>query len=416
MELGNGVSRRGFMKGALLGAGAMALSSRMAMAEQMLTGKTAADIQGAGVEKGLVRINMNENPLGASPRAIEAVAQHLSEVNRYSYGTDLPVKLHKAHGIDFGMSDFDMEDRSAWRRMREMNRILLTAGSSPILQLLGVLGCANGTGECIEVIPGYGQVGRVFESFKEAGYDTNLVLVPTTADFVHDLAAIKAAITPKTTLVVITNPNNPTGTIVPHAALEEFVDSIPKHIMILIDEAYIHFVREPDYKDAVDLALTRENVVVTRTFSKIYGLAGLRIGYGIANKPMLDKMMLHTGYSGGLTILSMHAAGAAIEDHAFAQRTKQVVDDGKDYLYAEFDKMGLKYIKSHGNFMIVDVGRDSRRLYMALRKKDVMIRSGWSYATEENNPLKNHIRISIGTPDELEVFMSEFKTAMSTPG
>ena len=126
--------------------------------------------------------------------------------------------------------------------------------------------------------------------------------------------------------------------------------------------------------------------------------------------------MLHQGYSSGMTILSMHAAGAALEDHVFARRTKQVVNDGKDYLYAELDKMGLKYIKSHGNFMIVDVGQDSRRMYMALRKKGVMIRSGWSYATEESNPLKNYIRVSIGTPDELEVFMSEFKTVMSSPG
>lgn len=413
-SMGHGFSRRGFMKGALLGAGALTLSSRLAAANMLLAGKTAADIHGNGIEAGIVRINANENPLGASPRAIEAVAQHLFEMNRYGFSFDLPVKLHMMHGISMGDAKLDFEDPSTFRALQERNRIVVEAGSGPLVQLIGVLGIGDGNGECIEAHPGYGQITRVFESFKEAGQNTQVIRVPTTGDWVTDLAAMKTAITPRTTLICITNPNNPTGTIVPHDVLERFVDSVPRNIIILVDEAYIHFVRQPGYKDAVDLALTRDNVVVTRTFSKIYGLAGMRIGYAVANKPLLSRMNLHQGFGGGLTVLSTYAASAAIDDHEFVDRTKKVNADGQDYLYAQFDKMGLKYTRSHTNFMIVDIGKDSRRTVMELRKKGVMVRSGWSYATRESNPLMNYIRVSIGTPDELEVFISELKNVLST--
>ena len=411
-QIENSFSRRGFMKGALLGAGALTLSSRLASAEMLLAGKTASDIHGMGVEKGLVRINANENPLGASPRAIEAVAQHMFEMNRYSFSTDLPLKLHKHHDISFGDIELDFEDPASFRKLREMNRVLVSAGSGPIVQMIGVMGVGDGNGEAIESIPGYGQITRVFESFKMAGMNTNVVRVPTKGDFEQDLDAIKAAITPRTTLICLTNPNNPTGALIPYDELVSFVDSVPSNITILLDEAYMHFNRIPGYTDGVKLALSRDNVVVTRTFSKIYGLAGMRIGYAIASKPLLDKMMLHMGFGGGLTVLITYAASAAIEDYSFVNRTLQVTNDGKDSLMAEFDAMGLKYTPSHTNFMIVDLGRDSRRVVSALRKKGVFVRSGYSYATRESNPLENHIRISIGTPDELEVFMSELKQVM----
>ena len=410
--LDNGFSRRGFIKGALMGAGAMTLGSRLASAEMLLAGKTAKDIHGMGVEKGLVRINANENPLGASPRAIEAVAQHMFEMNRYAFSTDLPLKLHKYHDISFGDIELDFEDPATFRKLQEMNRILVSAGSGPIVQMLGVMGVGDGNGEAIESHPGYGQINRIFETFKFAGMNTNVIRVPTKGDFEQDLDAIKAAITPRTTLICLTNPNNPTGVLIPYDELEKFVDSVPSNITILLDEAYMHFKRDPGYKDGVQLALTRDNVVVTRTFSKIYGLAGMRIGYAVAGKPLLDKMMMTMGFGGGLTVLSTYAASAAIDDIQFVDRTLKITNDGKDYLMSEFDKMGLKYTPSHTNFMIVDVERDSRRVISALRKKGVYVRSGYSYMTRESNPLQNHIRISIGTPDELEVFMSELKTVL----
>ena len=158
------------------------------------------------------------------------------------------------------------------------------------------------------------------------------------------------------------------------------------------------------------LALERDNVVVARTFSKIYGLAGMRIGYAVGGQRMMDMLMAHMGFfGGGLSTLGMHAALAALDDDEFVARTLKVVDDGKDYLSAEFDRLGLEYTPSHGNYMIVNVGRDSRRMSGALFRRGVMVRSGSGYRTREVDLLGNHLRVTIGKPDELEVFVNELE-------
>ncbi len=414
--LKNGFTRRRFMKGALLGTGAVATGSAWEIAQAMATGKKASDVRGYGVDPGFVNIGANENPLGASPRALAAIAENLHKINRYDFGVDLPVRLNQMHGVP-GVEDFklDFGDMRSFMRFREMNRVMVTPGSGPILQALAVMAAGNG-GECIEAIPGYGQVSRAFQSFQMAGKDVKVVRVPTTGDFVHDLEAMKAAITPKTTLITITNPNNPTGTVVPYEELAAFVDAVPPHATLLIDEAYIHFVRDPSYQDAVSLALERENVVVARTFSKIFGLAGMRIGYAVASQRMMDMLMLTQGFfGGGLSTLGMHAALAAMDDHEFVARTKQVVNDGKDYLSGEFDRLGLAYTPSDGNFMIVDVKRNSGRMAMELRKRGVMVRSGSGYRTREINLLGNHLRVTVGKPDELEVFVNELEDILGGP-
>lgn len=414
--LKNGFTRRRFMKGALVGAGALATGSAWEIAQAMATGKKASDVRGYGVDPGFVNIGANENPLGASPRALSAIAENLHKINRYDFGVDLPVRLNKAHGVP-GVEDFELsfEDMRSFMRFRELNRVMVTPGSGPILQALAVMAAGNG-GECIEAIPGYGQVSRAFQSFQMAGKDVKVVRVPTIGDFVHDLEAMKAAITPRTTLITITNPNNPTGTLVPYEELKAFVDAVPPHATLLIDEAYIHFARDPNYQDAVSLALERENVVVARTFSKIYGLAGMRIGYAVASQRMMDMLMVHMGFfGGGLSTLGMHAALAAMDDDEFVARTKKVVNDGKDFLSAEFDRLGLAYTPSHGNFMIVDVKRNSSRMAMELRKRGVMVRSGSGYRTREINLLGNHLRVTIGKPDELEVFVNELEDILGSP-
>ncbi len=408
--LKNGFTRRRFMKGALLGAGAVAAGSTWDIAEALATGKKASDVHGYGVDPGRVQIGANENPLGASPRAIAAIAENLHKINRYDFGVDLPVRLNKFHGVP-GVENFELSftDMRSFMRFRELNRVMVTPGSGPILQALAVMAASDG-GECIEAVPGYGSVARGFQSFQMMGKDVSVVRVPTTSEFVHDLGAMKAAITPNTSLIVVTNPNNPTGTIVPYDELVSLVDAAPEKAIVLIDEAYIHFVRDPDYQDAVKLALERENVVVARTFSKIYGLAGMRIGYAVASQRMMDMLMAHMGFfGGGLSTLGMHAALAALDDDEFVSRTLKVVNDGKAYLSAEFDRLGLAYTPSHGNYMIVDVTRDSRRMSGELFRRGVMVRAGSGYRTREIDLLGNHLRVTIGKPDELEVFVNELE-------
>ena len=416
-QINPGFTRRRFMKGALLGAGAVASASNWDLAQALATGKTARDVQGYGVDSGQVAIGANENPLGPSPRAVAAIAENLHSINRYDFGVDLLVRINQRHGIIGDDAQFNLgaNDMRAFMKFREVNRIMVTPGSGPILQTLAVMAASDG-GECIEAVPGYGQISRAFQGFQMAGKDVKVVRVPTTGDFTHDLEAMKMAITPRTKLVTITNPNNPTGTIVPYEKLAAFVNAVPEHTIVLIDEAYIDFVRQADYQDGVKLALERDNVVVARTFSKIYGLAGLRIGYAIAGRRIIDLMMVHLGFfGGGLSSLGSYAALAALDDDEFVHRTKKVVNDGKDYLAAEFDRMGLKYTPSHGNFLIVDVKRNSGRMTMELRKRGVMVRSGAVYRTRNQDPLKNHLRVSIGTMDELEVFINELSDILSGP-
>ena len=408
-----GFSRRRFMKGALLGAGAVAAGSNWNIAEVLAGGKTASDIRGYGVEEGWVGIGSNDNPLGPSPRAVAAIAENLHKINRYDFGLELPIQLNQRHGImgSDGFS-FDFGDMRSFMKFREVNRVMATPGSGPILQTLAALAAKDG-GECIEAVPGYGQIARSFEAFRMIGKDVKVIRVPTTENYIHNLEAMKDAITPRTKLVTITNPNNPTGTIVPHAELAAFVKSIPEHVIVLIDEAYIDFVRDPNYQDGVNLALENNNVVVARTFSKIYGLAGLRIGYAIASQRMMDQMMVQQGFfGGGLSSLGIHAALAALDDDEFVNRTKKITNDGKDYLIGKFDEMGLEYTPSHGNFMIVDVKRNSGRMAMELRKRGISIRSGSVYNTAENSFLKNHLRVSIGRADELEVFINELNNIL----
>lgn len=408
----NPLSRRGFLKGAALGAGALSLDIRWALAQSLVTGKppkTAADIQGKGVPKGIVKLDNNENPLGASPLAIQAVSEHLFEMNRYGVGrSPLPTLLAKMHGIPQGDMNIDFENMTmaSLRKLFDQSRIMVDAGSGSLLVKIGIIAIGDGTGEVIEAVNGYGSVSRMVESFKETGAQTNAIRVPLTSDYKHDLEAMSKAITPKTTCVVITNPNNPTGTLVSHGDLVKFVDAVPPTVMVFIDEAYIHFAREPNYQDAIDLALSRDNVIVTRTFSKIYGLAGIRIGYAIASGKILKKIRMYTDMMGSTSRLTEVATTAALGDTDFVSRTKKVIADGRDYLYKEFDAMGLSYIPSHANFVLVDLKKNPGPVVGALRKRQVFVSQRW-------DNLPTFIRVSIGTPEELEVFVAALKEVMA---
>lgn len=401
------VSRRGLLKGALAGVAAMTLTERLALARMLVSGPeslTVADIQGAGVEPGKVVIDSNENPLGPSPSAIAAVADHLQDMNRYDWGSPgmLGQKLATLHGLPKLESENDR---------RPPLQVLVEGGSGYVLKLVAVVrGVADGQGESIESEPGYGSVSRTLLAHRERfGSNTKAIRVPTNEEYVHDLDAMRAAITPKTTLIVVTNPNNPAGTIVPFEELRQFVDAVPKHITILIDEAYIHFVREPGYKDAMELAYTRENVLVTRTFSKIYGLAGMRVGYVVGNPKLLEDLAFY-GNSSGVSKLSCYAAAAALDDHAFVRRVKKMTDEGKDYLYAEFDKMGLRYTQSHSSFVQVDLERDAEEVQKRLAEKNVML---GRYGLSSNPAFSTLIRFTVGTPEELEVAVRALKEELA---
>lgn len=393
------VSRRTFLKGAAAsGLGLLAIEQKREAIAALLSGKQPPDVQGVGVPKGIVRLAFNENPIGASPKAIQAVLQHQDWMNRYDYTNDLLAALVTLHQLDIPrVSGFD------FKAAGEKHGIILGVGTTELLQLLA-LAALMPNGETIEAFPSYGQITRVGDELKEAGFPVNAKKVPLRPDGRHDLDGMRNAITDKTTLVIIANPHNPTGTLLAHDEIVRFVDNVPPRVLVVIDEVYIHFVRERGYQDFIPLAKERENVIVLRTFSKVYGLGGMRVGYGVAHPKVIKRL---APFAMGLlsrNTLSIFAAVAALGDTEHVRRSQQTVWDGNDYLVKELQTMGFSAFPSHANFLMIDLKQDTTKIVRQLGAKNVLVRAGggqWGMPT--------HIRVSTGTMDENEAFIGALR-------
>ena len=398
-------SRRNFIKGFLAGGlGAMTISPRD-IAAALLSGKTPSDVHGWGVEPGQVKVGGNENPLGPSPRAVEAVARHLFSVNRYGGGTsDLIRAIGQYHAIT--LPDNDGSDRRS--RVQDEMPIMVTAGSSPILHTMATESMKD-EAEMIIARPGYTEPALSWTRYRDAkGLDLKIRGIRLDKNYTHDLELIYKAINNNTSMVAITNPHNPTSTIVSHGQLKDFVDSVPPHVLILLDEAYIHFVRDPKYKDAVHIGLEKENVAVARTFSKGYGMAGMRVGYGIMSPKLISRLKVHMPRFNPMGYLGVVAAEAAIGDTHHIEHSRQMVQDGEDFLAKEFEAMGFEPIPSHSNFMWVDIKRDATVFSQALRELDVSISDG-----KRRWGMDQHVRITIGTRDENEALVWAMQRVLS---
>lgn len=417
------VSRRGFMKSALVGGAALSLSSRLALAEQMVTGRLSAeDIHGAGVRPGVVRLSSNENPMGPSPQALRIVADKMFDVNRYSIYTDYPdgyfsglgypetrtplVDILAEHdGVKLSAKTGSSSSRSFGSSAPPPTPYIVSSGSGPLLNLLALAYLSQGGGEVIEADAGYNSVSRRAASFTEVGIPTKAISVPLTSDNRHDLPAMRAAMTPNTSMVVITNPNNPTGTLVSYEELEQFVSTVPKSVIIVIDEAYIHFARDLNYKRAIPLALANENVVVLRTFSKVYGLPAMRLGYSVSSKAIQQRILFYAARSIP-GVLTQMAGMEAVKDYNHVRKSQQAVWDFQDTCYGAFDRMGLEYIPSSGNFLQVRVGKNRDAIDDALDERNVQVSS------RGGDRMAEWLRVSAGTARETEVFLNEFESAI----
>jgi histidinol-phosphate aminotransferase len=411
-DASRGLSRRGFLSSALLGGvgvAAFAGLSPEAMARALIEGKTAADIKGMGVRPGIVDLDQNENPLGPSPLAIEAVKAHLHELNRYmnDFPVEMYMKLNMMSGVSFEGLNLQNPTREDMREAQHRNRVSMAPGSTELLRALTLFALEKG-GQAIEAEGGYGDIARYTQSLQQRGRNATLTRVPLTQEKRHDLKAMQKAVTAETKLVVITNPNNPTGTIVPYEEIGWFIDNVPPSVLVIVDEAYIDFVKDPNYKNAAAYAIAKPNVVVTRTFSKIYGLAGVRMGYALGHPETLDGLWLYTGWM--MPTLSIYAAAAALNDAEHIRTSRETILAGREYLSAELTKMGTPFTPSEANFLIIDVGKDPESIIRYLYGKNVMVRNAGNWG------IKNHLRVSIGTPDELEVFISTFKEALANAG
>ncbi len=316
-----------------------------------------------------IKLASNENPLPPSDRVQKAIAAGLATLNRYPDGSGFYLRhsLAKRHGVT-------------------PEHIILGNGSNELLELIVRTFLRPGE-EAVIPHPSFVVYPIVVQA---AG---GIRVVVTLKDYRLDLDAMARAITPLTKLVFIANPNNPTATIVTAAEVEQFMARIPPTVIAVFDEAYIEFAQGPDFPDSLALMRQGRKVFVLRTFSKASSLAGLRVGYGIADRDAV-ALMHRIRQPFNVNALAQAAALAALEDDAHILECLRMIEAGRHYLYDEFSSLGLKYVPSRANFILVDVGRSAHDIYQRLLREGVIVRPMTSFGME------TALRISIGTPEE----------------
>jgi histidinol-phosphate aminotransferase len=320
-----------------------------------------------------IKLASNENPIGPSPKAVEAVKNAVAESNRYPDGGThlLRHKLARLHGVG-------------------MDQILMGLGSSEIIDLAARILLRPGkTG-----VTSHGSYAPFSLAIRASGAE--LVRVPQ-EDFAFDLRAIADAVLghSETRIVYLANPNNPTGTAFGMAELQEFLRRVPVDVLVVLDEAYIHYADRADMPDSVQLFREHKNLLIMRTFSKVYGLAGLRVGYGIGDTPVLEAMnKLRTPFN--LTGLSQAGAMAALDDADHVNRSITENAAERARLTKGLSELGLRPVRSHSNFIFIDIGPEAQELCDELLHEGVIVRPlGWMGFPEA-------MRVSVGVVQENE--------------
>lgn len=323
----------------------------------------------------IIKLASNENPLGPSPKAIQVIKEKASDMNYYPDGSgyDLRKKLASIHGV-------------------APEQITIGNGSDEIVSLLTQLILEPGDEAIISELA----FVRYEMAVQAAG--AKPVIVPAKNKYHHDLPAMKKAINDKTRIVFICNPNNPTGTMLTQAETDEFMQSIPDSVLVVFDEAYYEFVTRPDYTQSLNYLKTGKNVMVLRTFSKIYGLAGLRVGYGFADAQLItDFNRVRTPFN--VNRIAMFAAEAALDDQDYVVKCANLNTEGKNYIYSEMAKLGLPYVETEGNFILIDTLKNGMDIYQKMLQLGVIVRPMGMYK------LPTCIRVTIGTMEENKRFV-----------
>lgn len=335
----------------------------------------------------IVKLASNENPLGPSPTVLRAIEQALPDICLYPDGNGFALKKALSQQLQVDSAC-----------------ITLGNGSNDVLDLVA------------RVFLGPGRES-IFSAYAFAVYPIATQAVGAKAQIAgahaadsgqpygHDLNAMRALINEQTSVIFIANPNNPTGTWLKRDALDAFLASVPENVMVVLDEAYGEYISEPDYPNALAWLDQYPNLIITRTFSKAYGLAGLRIGYAISH-PEVSDLLNRVRHPFNTNSLALVAAEAALKDQDYLDRSRQLNDQGMAQLTAAFENMQLSWIPSVGNFICVDVG-DGRKVFDALLRQGVIVRPVDAYQ------LPQYIRVSIGTEAENQVFIRALKRVLA---
>ncbi|MBI9091197.1 MAG: histidinol-phosphate transaminase [Desulfobacterium sp.] len=362
---------------------------KLTISEQILSiapyepGKPIEEIEREyGIEKS-VKLASNENPLGPSPMAVAAVQENIGNMHRYPDGSwhRLRAKLAEKYGVN-------------------QDTIIIGNGSDDIIAIL-----------CHAFLDSGDNAVMPFPSFLM--YDISVRAaggIPVRAPIngmTIDLDAVAGAITPRTRMVFLTNPNNPTGSHFSKTDFEGFLKDVPENVLVIVDEAYAEFVRDPDAYNALETPLADPRIVCLRTFSKAYGLAGFRVGYGIMD-PSVADILHRVRQPFNVNSLAQVAAAAALDDVVFLEESIKVMLEGVDYLETELTAMGLTVHPTQANFFLVDVKTDAAKVFQELLKYGVIVRAMGSYGYD------TCLRVNAGLDAENKTFIAALKQVLNS--
>ncbi len=366
-------SRRKFAQ--LLAAGAAAAVVRPSFSFAKPTQSVATPL----TEGGIVRLSANENPYGPCPKAFQAITDSFPLACRYpdEHNNVLIDKLAKLNGVTH-------------------DQVLLGDGSGEILKLCAETFTGPQNGKLVAADP-------TFEAIlnNATANGAEVVKIPLTSSFQHDLPKMLGSA--KAGLIYVCNPNNPTASITPKNELRDFIATAPSQTTILVDEAYFHYADSPEYESVIPLVKDHPNLIVSRTFSKIYGMAGLRCGYCVAQKETIDRLRRNQVWD-SVNCMALAAAIASLDDLDHVPNGQRLNREAKTFVTSELDKMGYEQIPSQANFIMFDCKRPVAPLIQAMKERKVQV--GRLFPA-----LPNHMRLTIGKKAEMESFLGAFKQA-----
>ncbi|WP_100640377.1 histidinol-phosphate transaminase [Marinobacter salexigens] len=333
----------------------------------------------------IIKLASNENPLGPSKKAVAAAENALVELCLYPDGNGFELKQKLSARLNIGAA-----------------QITLGNGSNDVLEVIAR--CFADTNS--EIV--FSQYAFAVYPIVTQAIGAKAVAVPA-KDWGHDLDAMAAAVTERTRLVFVANPNNPTGTVHDSNAIEAFLGKIPGDVLVVLDEAYCEYMTGENDPDGVALLGRFPNLIVCRTFSKAWGLAALRVGYSISS-PAIADILNRVRQPFNVSSVALAAATAVLDDEDYLQRSRAANSAGLKQLQDAFDQMGLRYIPSSGNFVAVEVGPQALGVYQALLGHGVIVRPVTGYG------MPNHLRVSVGLPAENEQFIDALAKALAAAG
>jgi histidinol-phosphate aminotransferase len=344
-------------------------------------GKPVKEVQREmGLEK-VYKMASNENPLGVSKKVIEALQNFLPEINRYPLGDSYYLKQKLSEKLNIPKEN-----------------LLFGSGSNEIIEFLFRAFLKNGE-YALSFAPSFSVYGLIAQAV-----ESECKWVPMTKNFDVDWEGLKKEITEKCRLIFLANPNNPTGTYFTENELVDFLKDVPEETIVVMDEAYYEFIDKEDYPDSIKLMDMYPNIVIMRTFSKAYGLASLRVGYAIAQEECVD-MMNRVRQPFNVNMAAQVSAEAALEDDDFLQATLNEVKKGKEDIYQRCNQMGLSYITTQANFVLIEVG-DGQKVFEELMKKGVIVR----YL---GPGLAKYVRVDVSNQEGRDAFFDGLKEILN---